>query len=455
MRLLVAALTMLLCGALAAPTLSVNGHEVSGLTLTLVEGSSYAPVGSYAEALGARSMIDYGSGLVSLTMGGRTVVLRTFTEPADALADGVTINVNGAERPGPGAVFQDGQLFLPVSAVAQAFLGYTTYVPERERVMVVMRRGEVRDLDWQREREVDRIVATLDANVPYSLYYNEPIGALEVRFERSDPGDISPLEDGRFFDRVDLLNARGNSMLRVALEEDVGYRTYTVPDGRGYRLVIDLFREAVEQEEVTEGPRVVIDAAHGGDDEGMATAGQSESLLTLQFSRQLAELLTRRGIRAELTRNEEHDIPLASRSGMGVGADLFLSLHAHPSSDGAIGVYYLAEADGAASLDLAIRQNAETELQGTTDSLRRRLLLNLIPDVDVGRRYAQGLQGELFSRANVRVEDPRSAPLAVLAGAAGRGLLLELPAEEAGSDELVAALAEAVAALLEGRELSR
>ncbi|MEX2543261.1 MAG: N-acetylmuramoyl-L-alanine amidase [Trueperaceae bacterium] len=452
-RSLALVVLLLMAGATAAPTLSVNGREVPGLTLSLVEGVSYAPAGAYAEALGARSMIDYGSGLVSLELGGRMLVLRTFTEPEDAATEGMTVNVNGVERPGTGAVFDDGQLFLPVSLVARSFLGYTTYVPERERVMVVLPRGQVRDLDWTRQSGADRLIVSLSSNVSYALYYNEPVNSLEVRFDRSDAAQLAAVEDGRYFSRAVALGERGGAVVRVSLEPEVGYTVYTVPEGRGYRLVVDIFPEAAEEEPAAQAPRVVIDAAHGGEDGGMIVDGSPESGMTLDFSRRLAEQLDRRGLRTELTRSEDHDVALSSRSGMGVGADLFLSIHVHPDADGAIGVYYLAEADGAANLDLAVRRNAEADLPGTTDALRRRLLLNLVPDVEVGRRYALGLESEVFARSGVRVEDAQSAPLAVLAGAAGRGLLLELPAEEVG-EAVVEAVADAVAALLQGREVS-
>jgi N-acetylmuramoyl-L-alanine amidase len=440
----------------SAQTLSVNGREVAGLTLSLVEGVSYAPAGPFSEALGARSMIDYGSGLVSLELGARLLVLPTYTQ-VSALDGGTTWRVNGEARSGPGAVFHEGRLYLPVSAVVQALLGFTSYVPDRERVTVVLPRGELRDLDWQRQGRTDRLTIELSANVPYTLYYNEPLNSLEVRFDRTGADRLEPLEGGRRFRRASVLNERGSAQVRISLEEDTAYSVYSVPAGRGYRLVVDLFEDTTVEELPLAVPRVVIDAAHGGDDSGMGLNGADESGRTLELSRRLAEELERRGLRVELTRAADHAVPLSSRAGMGVGADMFLSIHTHSGTGDAVAVYYLSEADGAASLDMAIRQNAEAELARTTDALRRRLLLNLIPNVEVGRRYAQGLQGELFARG-LRTADPQAAPLAVLTGAAGRGLLLELPAAavtDDGMSRLVQALAEAVASLLGGREASR
>lgn len=448
-------LLLVLGTVLATPTLSVNGRQVPGLTLSLVDGVSYAPASSFAEALGARMRIDYGSGQVSLELGSRILVLPAFEQPTEAPDGGVTWQLNGETRPGRAAMFDEGQLYLPVSAVAKAFLGYTTYVPERERVMVVLPRGELSELAWQRQGRADRIVLTVVGNVPYALYHNEPVDTLEIRFERTDAGRISPLEGGRHFRRVSTLATQSAAEVRISLEESSQFSVYTVPVGRGYRLVVDLFEEASRAEtEAEPAPRVVIDAAHGGDDRGISSAGTAESTQALQLSRLLAEELQRLGFAVELTRNGDHALPLASRSGMGVGSDLFLSIHVHPSQDDLMSIYYLAEADGAASLELAIRQNAESEMERTTDALRRRLLLNLIPDVDVGRRYAQAFRSELFGRGHP-VAEPRAAPLAVLAGAAGRGLVLELPAGEVVDERLVSALADVINVLLPSAEASR
>lgn len=453
-------LALLLCLAAAhaasAPSLSVNGREVDGLTLSLVEGVSYAPAGAYAEALGAGMVIDYGSALVSLELGGRLLVLNTFNDASAAGGEGVTIQVNGQRRPGRGGVFSGGQLYLPVSVVAQALLGYTTYVQDREQVLVVLPRGRLTDLDLERNGRADRLVASLASNVPYTVYYNEPVNTLEVRFDRTDDGGVEGVEGGRHLRQAAVLAGRGTAELRISLNEDVDYRVYTVPAGRGYQLVVDLFREVASPRDEIPPPLVVLDPAHGGDDAGVSESGQpEEGVLTLELARGLSDALEQRGMRAELSRDEDHSLPLNSRSSMGVGADLFLSIHVHPGTSDSISVYYLSEAEGTASLDLAIRQNAESELENATDNLRRRLLLNLVPDLEVGRRYAQGLSGELFALSGLSVSEARPAPLAVLAGAAGRGLLLEIPASEAASGRLIDALAEVVGVLLRGREQNR
>lgn len=457
MRSLGFLLLLLFAGFSWAQSLSVNGREVAGLTLSLVEGVSYAPAGRYADALGARMTIDYGSGLVSLELGGRLVVLPSYTEVPGGGATG-TWSVNGISREGQAAVFDEGQLYLPVSAVAQGLLGYTTYLPGRG-VMVVLPRGRIEDLDAQRRGNSDRLVVTLSSNVPYVLFYNEPLNSLELRFDRTDSDGVGAVTNGRYFTRADALTSQGDAEVRVSLEDGVDYSLYTVPDGRGYQLVIDLFQAVEEEQVAAPEPRVAIDAAHGGDDPGMVLAGSSEGRRTLEISRLLAGALRERGLEVALSRVEDHDLPLSIRSGSGVGADLFLSLHVHPAPDEVISVYYLEEAGGAAGLDMAVRRNAEDQLQGDTDELRRRLLLNLVPDLDVGRRYAEGLRGEVFTRGSFRVAVPQPAPLAILAGAAGRGLLIELPDQvtgsEAAQEELVAALADALATLLLGQEAGR
>lgn len=444
---LLAAMVLLLTGTAWSQTLSVNGSEVEGLTLELVPGVSYAPAGSYASALGAGLSVDYGSSLVTLELGGRIVVLPTLEDASNAGT--ASIHVNGAPRDGRPAVFDQGRLYLPVSVVAQAFLGYTSYVPSRERVMVVLPRGRFESVEVERRGSSERLVLNVVGNVPYSLYYNSPLRALEVTFDRTDASGLESLAAGRNFTRAAPLLGRGSVTYRINLDEEVDYQVFTAPAGRGYQLVVDLFEGSGDPEASEPAPLVVIDPGHGGSDRGMILGDTSESELTLALALELADALERRGLRVLLSREGDQPVPLATRSGLGVGADLFLSLHVHVDEDDLASVYYLAEAEGNQGLDLAIRQNAQAELTDTTDVLRRRLLLNLVPDVDVGRGYAQTLQSELLARTSVRAAEPTAAPLAVLSGAAGRGLMLELP-DSVDTDGLAQPLADVLDDLLDG-----
>lgn len=185
----------------------------------------------------------------------------------------------------------------------------------------------------------------------------------------------------------------------------------------------------------------------------MGPAG-SESSLTMAAAERLAGALRQRGFEVALTRDGDFSVPVATRSSAGIGADLFLSLHAAPLSPGTYNAYFLGEASDVASLETAIRQNASEAAADETDRLRRELLLGLVPDLAAGREYADGLGARLFTLGDYRAGEVAAAPLQVLGGAAGRGVLFEFAPEDLASAELPLHLAEAVADLL-AQELAR
>ena len=153
----------------------------------------------------------------------------------------------------------------------------------------------------------------------------------------------------------------------------------------------------------------------------------------------------------ERTRPGPAPVPLAERAAAGVGADGFVSVHLGDLPRGRVRVYVLDDARGLEALDRAVRWNAEDAASRSgTDGIRRSVLLRLLPNLDIGRSWAEALAGRLAA-AGWSVDAPTGAPLAVLTGAAGRGLLLEMSAADlrdpAAATTLARALVDAWAAL--------
>lgn len=83
---------------------------------------------------------------------------------------------------------------------------------------------------------------------------------------------------------------------------------------------------------------VVIDAGHGGDDEGARGAGGLiEKELVLDVAQRLAQRLERDGLQVVLTRSDDTFVPLEARTSIAndARADLFISIHANASHDAA------------------------------------------------------------------------------------------------------------------------
>ncbi|HEX7000401.1 MAG TPA: N-acetylmuramoyl-L-alanine amidase [Trueperaceae bacterium] len=452
-RVTVAALAALaLAGlqvALAQPRLIVNGRTIEGNTTALVSGVSYAPAGPLASALGATAAVDTGRSLVVLDAGGRFLQLQIAGSPEAATTVEGAMRLDGTVVPGPAAVASGGDVYLPVKQVAEALGASVTFVASEGTVIVVQPRARLTGMRVLRSPE--RLELSLSRPVRYSVFYNEPVQTLQVYFERTDVEvRLTPVEGERFVVAA-ALPSSGGVDARVQMREGTSYDVYQVPDGAGFRLVIAF--GAAGESPLAEGMRIVIDPGHGGQDTGLVGEAGSESSLTLATAERLAASLRQRGFDVVVTRDGDYTVPVSARSGAGIGADLFISLHAADVPPGTYNAYYLGDATDVDSLDMAIRENAAAATAGVgsddqTDRLRRELLLGLVPDLEAGRSYAEALGSRLFTIGDYRAGQVAAAPLQVLGGAAGRGVLLEFAPSDLASGELSAVLTEAVADLL-------
>jgi N-acetylmuramoyl-L-alanine amidase len=165
---------------------------------------------------------------------------------------------------------------------------------------------------------------------------------------------------------IDLLIRGHFAVFPLAKAEDI-------PD----RLVIDATRsvptaemQAQKRQAAASKARkeriVVVDAGHGGDDPGARYYKVREKDICLAIANKLvAELNTRKGIRAFLTRKGDYFIPLRKRIQIAEDyqADLFVSIHTNASrnrSARGTEVYFLSlsGATDEASRELADRENA-------------------------------------------------------------------------------------------------
>src|SRR5262245_33655866 len=116
---------------------------------------------------------------------------------------------------------------------------------------------------------------------------------------------------------------------------------------------------------------VVIDAGHGGEDEGAkGPAGSLEKDVVLDVASRLAARLRQRGLRVVMTRDSDRFVPLERRTAIANDArgDLFVSIHANAAPDhGAHGVetYFLSlDASDDAAARVAERENGAFRLPG-------------------------------------------------------------------------------------------
>ena len=195
--------------------------------------------------------------------------------------------------------------------------------------------------------------------------------------------------------------------------------------------------------------RVVIDAGHGGHDQGTTgPKGLLEKDVVLDVALRVGKLIEdRMGAEVIYTRSDDTFVPLEGRTALAneKKADLFLSIHANSSSIPRIAgveTYFLNLPDShdKDAADVAARENASSqksvfELQ----DLVKKITLN--DKVEESREFAGRVQASLyaFSARNVpnsRNRGVKKAPFVVLIGAHMPSILAEIgfltnPREEA------------------------
>lgn len=185
---------------------------------------------------------------------------------------------------------------------------------------------------------------------------------------------------------------------------------------------------------------VVIDAGHGGEDEGaIGAAGALEKDVVLAVARELAARLRDHGLTVVMTRDRDVFVPLERRNALAndARADLFISVHANASEDDQVHgteTYFLSlDASDASAARVAARENRsfETEEQGALSAMQDpfiALLGDLISTEYLAEssEFAGIVQKELRRVRGMRSRGVKQAMFVVLSGVQMPAALVEI-----------------------------
>ena len=416
-RVLLLAGWLLFGSAAAQLNLLVNGVAVGGATTALVSDVTYAPAEGLAAAIGAELRLDRSGSRIVLTLGAAIVQGDVVESPSAAAGTSFVWSRDGEVRPGTAAVLRPEGVYLPVKAVGEALGGWVTFLGESNSVVLVLPRPTLTIVVEGGGAE-ERLRFQLSAPTQVGSQFDRELRMLELRFDRTDvrlEGVPSLAGDG--FRALEVVPTRGETSVRIELPEGFEPQMVALPAGAGMHWLLAL---------VAPGEALPVVRAHWVLDADHALQRDDVGESTRAFVDRLAEVLATADLEVERTRPGAAPVSLADRSAMGIGVDGFVSIYAADLLPGKVRIYALGEAAGIETLARAIRFNALSALpEADTDSLRRSLLLRLVPDLRRGEMWAEGVAASLAG-AGWSVEGPLLAPLAVLAGAAGRGLVLEM-----------------------------
>jgi N-acetylmuramoyl-L-alanine amidase len=182
--------------------------------------------------------------------------------------------------------------------------------------------------------------------------------------------------------------------------------------------------------------RVVIDPGHGGHDPGAKSKGLTEADLVLDVALRLEQLLSKQdGFEVVLTRRVDTFVPLEERTAIAnrEGADLFLSIHANASTNGA--------ARGVETYFLNLTANPDAEMVAARENAASSRKMNQLPDIvkaialnnkiQESRDFASMIQNSLASQlqktdSSVKNLGVKQAPFMVLLGATMPSVLAEI-----------------------------
>jgi N-acetylmuramoyl-L-alanine amidase len=185
---------------------------------------------------------------------------------------------------------------------------------------------------------------------------------------------------------------------------------------------------------------VVIDAGHGGDDQGaQGPGGLLEKDLVLDVGRRLAEKLRGAGLRAVLTRDADRFVGLEERTSIAndARADLFVSIHANGSEARAargIETFFVSlEASDDAARSLAAEENQSFAASGAAPAAQAGdPLFAILGDMIATEHLAESQEfarlalGELLAEGSGVSRGVKQAPFVVLMGVQMPAALVEI-----------------------------
>ena len=189
-------------------------------------------------------------------------------------------------------------------------------------------------------------------------------------------------------------------------------------------------------------PRIVIDAGHGGAQEGaLGPGGLFEKSLALDLALQLKAELEREGAEVLVTRDQDVLLPLADRVSFANHArpDLFLSLHANSMPtrklrarvEGIETFFLSASASGEDALRTASQENAGAGATGGVPAQRDTLTF-ILADLQRGEahadsaRLAYAVHRRLVATTGAVDLGVQQAPFYVLMGVEAPAVLVEV-----------------------------
>ena len=464
------------------------------LPVRVINGQEMFAVDDLARLFGLALKEDTIAGGLTITVRNQTIILSPGQELASVGGRLVSLPVPPA---------REGRAwFVPVDFIGRALAPLIGSRLELRRPSRLVVAGDIRAprVAGRIEPQGSLVRVTFDVAPPTPHTVTQDGPRLLLRFE-ADALDVT-LPTSTAPDVIQNIRLEGTTAVAMDLgPRFASFRTSELPGERGgTRIVIDITAQTTEATPAPPTPTptptpapqdlpslldlnppggirsVVIDAGHGGAEEGArGPGGLSEKTVTLSVARRLkAALEARLGVRVIMTRDGDTAVGLDQRAAVANNnkADLFISLHANASVRPAVAgasVYYLnldeygEEAMRAAA---APRETLPVFGGGSRDIEVVAWRFAQARHIDRSAAMARAVEASLRARVPMSARAIQQAPLRVLVGANMPAVLIEIgfltnPDQEqalAGQEyqnSVVQALVDAIVQFRDTQALSR
>lgn len=452
--LLAAATVALMAQALPGPSLTLLSREGRrSLALVTIANQDYLALDEVAAAFNTSVQDDRLAGGVTMSVGGRTLVLTP---------DQGVVSVGGrlVSLAAP-VIRQNNRWLVPTDFLSRALALATGTRMDLRRVSRLVIVGDLR---------VPRVTARVDGNGPRTSLIFDITPAAPARVVSPATGQLDIELDADALELTlptvaptELLQrlAPGESPTSIRITTGPRFGVYRAsteqvgPDAT--RLTVDLLPQGADTSAPPTPPitppvgdlppivlpppatglrTVVLDPGHGGEDIGaQGQRGTLEKNVTLAIARRLKSLIeSRLGLRVFLTREDDRVMSLDERTAFANNqqADAFISIHANaslrPTMKGAE-VYFLSLTRAAAATTVPVPESEPTVLPTLSGGMRA---IDLVlwenaqeRHVDRSSALANFVEQALRTRVEVSARGIQQAPLRVLVGANMPAVLVE------------------------------
>lgn len=341
-------------------TLVVGGEAEAGRSAILA-GSSYLPLAEIVGAFGGTVSWNDAARLALVDFSAPLPEASPERDPAPlaAVTPDATPDITGPETTSSGPV-EPATAELDAPRYAAHDEGYT-------RVAVDVPAG----VTYQLAVDGDNFVVLFDGAraAPYEVTPNG-VELVSLGYRTVGNGGVLALIAGTSYP----LAATGQGFEVGVLDAENGGRTLYIDFAPGLwgEEVAPLADLSTRELAAVQRPQdvqktVVIDPGHGGRDPGASSAYVTEKELVLSVGLLLRDELESRGIRVEMTRDDDSFVELEDRAAFAVPSEhnLFVSLHANATGSGdaeGIETWVFGEPQDSSLIDLAVLENGGGEV---------------------------------------------------------------------------------------------